>query len=113
MKSIAIPTVVLDPDTGVVLDFKPTQFNLMPPAPGKCQTCAVEHALEQPHNAQSLFYQYAFYAEHGRWPTWADAIAHCTSEMQAFWKKALLDIGAWKEPDQRPDETTPIEKGLP
>lgn len=97
MRQIPVPTQVVDATSGKVLEEKTTAFHLMPPAPGKCQMCAVEHEPAQPHNAQSLYYQYAFYAEHGRWPTWADAIAHCAPDMQAFWKKALLDIGAWKE----------------
>jgi len=45
-------------------------FGLMPAAPGTCPECAVDHPPELPHNQQSLFYQYKFYNDHGRWPTW-------------------------------------------
>jgi len=55
---------------------------LLPADPGKCPECAVEHDPALPHNQQSLFYQYDFYGKHGRWPTWADAMKHCTPEMQ-------------------------------
>jgi len=62
---------------------------LMPCAPNVCQECAVDHAPEMPHNQQSLYYQYKFYQQHGRWPTWEDALAHCAPEMQDAWKEAL------------------------
>ncbi len=73
-------------------------FDLVAPPPGVCQECAVKHAPGSPHNQQSLFYQYKFYNDHGRWPTWTDAMAHCSPEMQQFWRESLeakgIDIGA-------------------
>jgi hypothetical protein len=66
---------------------------LMPPAQHVCQECAVDHDPRDPHNQQSLFYQYHFYGKHGRWPTWADAIAHCEPEMQEAWRGALAEKG--------------------
>jgi hypothetical protein len=61
--------------------------------PGTCQECAVEHPPENPHNQQSLHYQYQFMEKHGRWPTWADAMAHCAPEMKALWIKELATFG--------------------
>ena len=49
---------------------------------GTCPECAVKHDPEQPHNQDSLTYQYKFYDQHGRWPTWADAMAHCSDELK-------------------------------
>ena len=72
-------------------------FALMPAKPGTCPECAVEHAPELPHDAQSLFYQYKFYNEHGRWPTWKDALEHCTDETKGFWRKELLARGVTAE----------------
>lgn len=66
---------------------------LMPPAPDKCQVCAVKHEPEEPHNAQSLYYQFAFNIEHGRGATWKDAMAHCTPEVQEAWTKSLAERG--------------------
>lgn len=66
---------------------------LMPCAADVCQECAVDHAPEMPHNQESLYYQYNFYQEHGRWPTWEDAIAHCSAEIQVAWKGALKKKG--------------------
>lgn len=33
---------------------------------GTCPECAVKHDPEQPHNRDSLTYQYKFYDQHGR-----------------------------------------------
>lgn len=61
--------------------------------PGTCPECATKHDPELPHNQQSLTYQYKFYDKHGRWPTWADAMAHCTEEVKAHWKEASKEHG--------------------
>lgn len=73
-------------------------FILMPCKPGVCQLCAVDHQPEEAHNAQSMFYQYRFYGKYGRWPTWADAIAHCDPKVQAVWKEGLQKRKAYTEP---------------
>lgn len=65
----------------------------MPPKPGVCQECAVDHPPEAPHNRESLFYQYYFYNKHGRWPTWEDAMDHCDEETKARWIKELTKQG--------------------
>lgn len=61
--------------------------------PGHCLECAVKHAPEDPHNQQSLFWQYSFMEKHGRWPTWKDAMAHCTPQVQALWIAELAKHG--------------------
>jgi hypothetical protein len=68
-------------------------FDIMPPAPDKCQECAVAHDPHAPHNAESLFYQYRFYDQTGRWPTWTDAMSHCDPETQERWKTVLREKG--------------------
>ena len=60
---------------------------------GNCPVCAVKHPLEQPHNLQSLYYQYKFYDEHGHWPTWEDAMAHCPEEIKGYWRQELTKRG--------------------
>lgn len=64
-------------------------LKLMPTAPGTCEQCGVAHDPEQPHNAQSLAYQYWFYADTGRWPNWKDAMKHCSKAVKAHWTKEL------------------------
>lgn len=69
------------------------QWTLMPAKPGTCPECATAHAADQPHNAQSLFYQFSFYGQHGRWPNWKDAMAHCSQVVQACWTNELTNRG--------------------
>lgn len=68
-------------------------FYMMPTAPGTCPECGVKHDPMQPHNKDSLAYQYSFYAKAGRWPTWADAMAHCDQSIKDYWKQALAERG--------------------
>lgn len=60
---------------------------------GTCEICAVKHDEEQPHNQQSLTYQYKFYDKNGRWPTWKDAMSHCPDEIKKVWMAALTEKG--------------------
>lgn len=80
----------VDMNSGEVISRQRNAMTLLPCPPGVCQECAVDHPHDQPHNQQSLHYQYRFYSEHGRWPTWTDAMAHCTPEVQALTRQALL-----------------------
>lgn len=83
---------------------------LLPPAPGNCPVCAHPHEPGQPHNAQSLYYQYRFYGLRGRWPTWADAVAHVAPGVRMFWEEELQRRGAWTEPaDGDPIADPPAE----
>lgn len=66
---------------------------LLPPAADRCQTCASKHEAQEPHNAQSLYYQTAFNMEHGRAATWLDAMEHCAEPMREAWTKALEERG--------------------
>lgn len=75
------------------MDTAKPKVMMMPAPPDKCQECAVHHDPVLPHNKDSLFYQYHFYAEHNRWPTWKDAMAHCSQEMKDTWIKALAENG--------------------
>lgn len=60
---------------------------------GTCPMCGINHPEGQPHNPQSLAYQYKFYDEHGRWPTWKDAMEHCADDVKEFWISALKENG--------------------
>lgn len=60
---------------------------------GTCPECAVKHDQNQPHNRDSLAYQYCFYDQHGRFPTWEDAMAHCTPDVKELWKQKLREHG--------------------
>jgi hypothetical protein len=73
-------------------------WRVLPPKPDKCQICAVKHTPQQPHNAQSLYYQMLFHGMVGRMPTWADALAHCPDEVKELWERELRQRGHWSEP---------------
>ncbi len=73
-------------------------LRLLPPKPGTCPKCATAHAATDPHNAASLYYLYRFKAAHGRWPTWADALAHCDQVTQDKWEVVLRVRCHWSEP---------------
>ena len=60
---------------------------------GTCPECGRDHELEMPHDNQSLVYQYRFYDEHGRWPTWNDAMAHCSEPVRSAWASELAKLG--------------------
>lgn len=73
-------------------------WDVLPAAEG-CPECGLEHAPHLPHDQTSLLYQYRFRSEEGkagreeRWPTWKDAMAHCTPDMQADWVRELAKHG--------------------
>lgn len=73
------------------------QVMILPPKPGTCPTCAVNHDPAMPHNRDSLYYQMRFQQQHGRFPTWGDAMAHCTDEVKAVWMDELLKRGVPEE----------------
>lgn len=106
MKTIPISIETFsDSETGLSVTKKIGNAHLMPPRAGVCAICGHDHPVALPHNAQSLYYQYAFYGEHGRWPTWADACAHVSPIVAAEWQKILRDQGHWTAP---PDGVEPI-----
>lgn len=67
-------------------------FKMLPPRPDVCQICATKHDPAQPHNKQSLYYQYFFLADNNRWPTWTDAMAHCDQKIKDQWIVQLTKL---------------------
>ncbi len=74
------------------MDVQFKEFALLAAAPDTCSECATKHDPALPHNQGSLFWQMRFHQANGRWPTWVDAMTHCTPEMQALWLEALGEI---------------------
>lgn len=85
---------------------------LLPPPPGTCPICAVAHDPLTAHNAQSLYYQYRFYGIRGRWPTWADAVAHCAPELRDAWRAKLEEWGVWSEPTEGEPIADPPDESI-
>lgn len=98
MRKVPMQMETVDASTGQTVKKETVHMGLVPPRSGLCSVCAVDHRPEEPHNAQSMFYLYAFYGAHQRWPTWADAIAHCSPPMQVAWKAELVRRQAWTVP---------------
>jgi hypothetical protein len=84
----------IDIETGESVPIEGGGFKMLPGPPGTCQWCHVKHDPTHPHNRDSLSYQMKFHAVKGRWPTWTDAMAHCSDEMKGFWRKHLVEMMA-------------------
>ncbi|EPT5086568.1 hypothetical protein ACVUCS_003469 [Salmonella enterica subsp. enterica] len=83
----------VDCRTGRVTKTETVNALLMPTRTGTCPECGMQHRPDEPHNAQSLHYQYSFYGRWGRWPTWNDALAHCPPHIREFWLQELTARG--------------------
>ena len=90
----------IEADTGNTVKVETTTWGILPTASDKCQFCARDHPPREPHDAQSLYYQMAFKGAQGRWPTWADAIAHCEEPVRKAWRGHLTALKAWTEPEE-------------
>lgn len=84
----------VDMNTGESVPIEGGGMMMLPGPPGSCEWCHVTHHFTQPHNQQSLAYQIKFKAIYGRPPTWSDAMAHCTPEVQAAWRYQLRELMA-------------------
>ena len=79
---------------------------------GVCRTCGRSHKADQPHDKSSLYYQYRFYDENGRFASWADAMEHCSRTTKMLWRHHLQERGI--DPDKVPEEmmtTLTVEAG--
>jgi hypothetical protein len=99
---ITMKTIPVKRDTvvnGKVTETETVRWNILPPPASACQVCGHNpaHTPDQPHNAKSMYYLYAFFGEHGRWPTWKDAMGHCSPGVQRLWEEHLREEGAWTE----------------
>jgi hypothetical protein len=77
----------------VVTKVNSGTMTLLPPAPDACQTCAVKHPADQPHNPDSLYWATARNMEGKDPPSWELALAHCAREVQDRWIIALGERG--------------------
>lgn len=64
-------------------------IKVIPPTPGACKLCAARHRPEEPHDRDSLYYQNYFYMRYRRFPTWDDAMSHCTEDMKRAFRAEL------------------------
>lgn len=69
------------------------EIKIRAPGPKLCPRCATAHAPGQPHDRDSLYYQNWFYKRNKRFPTWTDAMAHCTEKVKAEYSALLSRRG--------------------
>lgn len=69
------------------------EVRITAPVPGSCPVCAVKHDKDDPHDLNSLYWQNRFYKGNRRFPTWADALKHCSPESRAMWVERLKNAG--------------------
>jgi hypothetical protein len=93
----------VDARTGESVPVEGGGLGMLPGPPGTCEFCHVAHDPAAPHNQQSLPYSMKFFVLHGRSPTWTDAMAHCTPEVRAVWRKKLVELMTEKGMEIPPD----------
>lgn len=98
IRSIAGTVTTVDLGTGKEVKTEGMQWGILPPSKDRCQICAIKHEPDQPHDATRMYYQVIFNSNVGRLPTWADAMAHCSSEIQEKWKDEFVRRDIWSEP---------------
>lgn len=91
-KHLVKGVVTVDRRTGKT-EPSDVKMMMLPAREGTCAECAIAHDPSAPHNAQSMFYQYKFYNEHGRWPNWKDAMSHCDDQTKQVWTDGLIKAG--------------------
>lgn len=78
-----------------------------------CEQCGVRHNPEHPHAATTRQYQALFLREHGRLPTYADGMAHCSEQVRELYVKAWRVLDPfWDPTDLAEMDWTPRIEGL-
>ncbi|MBR1565146.1 MAG: hypothetical protein IJ649_00140 [Oscillospiraceae bacterium] len=79
------------------------EIRIRAPGPRACKLCAARHKPGMPHDRDSLYYQNKFWRRYKRFPTWNDAMAHCTEEVKAAFVKELANRGIYVEIEKGSD----------
>lgn len=69
------------------------EVKIVAPGPKVCPICATRHIKNAPHDRDSLYYQNHFRKTHKRFPTWEDAMEHCTEATKSAFRKELEKRG--------------------
>ena len=76
------------------------EIRVTAPRPGACAVCESLHDAQDPHDRDSLYYQNQFYKQHKRFPTWSDAMAHCSEITKAVFRQRLERRGISIDPEE-------------
>lgn len=71
------------------------EIKIKAPIPGTCRLCATVHKPDMPHDRDSLYYQNWFFKRYRRFPTWTDAMAHCTDAVKRAYTDTLAKRGVY------------------
>ena len=77
------------------------EVKVVPPVPGSCPICDTKHDPKEPHDRDSLYYQNWFRKRYKRFPTWEDAMNHCSDSVKTNFIKKLAKRGI--EIENRPN----------
>ena len=69
------------------------EIKITAPVPGACPICATKHDAHDPHDRDSLYYQNQFFKANKRFPSWWDAMSHCTDMTKTVWVDKLKKHG--------------------
>lgn len=79
------------------------EIKITPPSAKACRICATVHDPQDPHDRDSLYYQNWFRKRFKRFPTWNDAMAHCSEITKACFKAKLIRRGIDPEDEAEND----------
>lgn len=82
--------------------IRPGKTVIPAPREGACRVCGEIHGRGEAHNRDSLLYQHKFRMNHGRYPTWEDAMGHCGKAARDRMIKRLERHGIHLAEDQKP-----------
>ncbi len=69
------------------------EIKITPPGGKTCRICATNHDPQDPHDRDSLYYQNWFRKRFKRFPTWNDAMAHCSDMTKVCFTEKLIRRG--------------------
>lgn len=83
-----------------MFELREGRLTIPPPKEGACPLCGELHGRGEPHNKNSLLYQHRFRRNHGRYPTWEDAMAHCSLTVKKRFCERLKRHGVEVDADK-------------
>lgn len=83
-----------------MFELREGRLTIPPPKDGACPVCGELHGRQEPHNKNSLLYQHRFRRKHGRYPTWEDAMEHCSLTVKKRFCERLKRHGVTVDVDK-------------
>lgn len=87
------------------------RLSILPPKIGSCALCGELHDKREPHNNSSILYQHKFRMKYGRYPTWEDAMGHCSLYVKKRFAEELAKAGIEVNTERLMKEAEKTAKG--